>query len=131
METLHLQLSNLKDDLVKDNMALAWFDLSRNLSNKPSTPPQTGFPSSLPSDDPFASFDSSPNSQLRKFFQERFPGKVSSYFVMETNLNLFKTTGGLASPPESQFNSPNVVASTVLGSLPGIFSPSLRDALDF
>jgi hypothetical protein len=55
----------------------------------------------------------------------------SSYFDMETNLNLFKTTGGLASPPESQFNSPNVAASTMLGSLPGIFSPSHRDALDF
>jgi len=77
METLHLQLSNLRDDLVKDEVALAWFDLARNLSSEPSTPPplETGFPSSLPADDPFSSFDSSPNAQLRFFFQERFPGR--------------------------------------------------------
>jgi len=65
------------------------------------------------------------------FFSKRDFLVGSSYFDMETNLNIFKTTGGLASPPESQFNSPNVAASTVLGPLPGIFSPSHRDALNF
>jgi len=72
METLHRQFFTLKADLAKDEIALAWFDLGRNLSGEPSTPSQPGFPSSLPADDPFTSFDTSPNAEMKKYF--RFPG---------------------------------------------------------
>ena len=94
MQSLHTQISSLMEDLGKDHDALTWFNLSTDTSINGSTPPLPEPPST-----PAA-------AGIRNHLSDQFLSQWPLLNTWELPSKIQFMTGGLASPPDSRYNSP-------------------------
>lgn len=94
MESLHTQISSLMEDLRKDHDALTWFNLSTDTSVDSSTPPLPEPPTTPAAAD------------IRNRLSDPFLGQWPLLNTWELPSKIHFMTGGLASPPDSRYNSP-------------------------
>ena len=82
MDILYSELSSLYDDLAKDDVAMAWFDIARAPTAIPSTPPPSEFPSS-PGGGIFDIFNppSVVQAAVPKLFNNMFQGQRSPFYI--------------------------------------------------
>jgi hypothetical protein len=104
MQAIYEQISSLMKDLDKDADALTWFNLSTDTVAKRSSPPPCEYPST----------------------------PLACPFLFKQNFNVFVDIpshpkdpfhGGLASPPESRYNSPTFPFGQTSALQRGNFSP--------
>lgn len=123
LQSLHTQISLLMEDLGKDRDALTWFNLSTDKSVDGSIPPLPEPPST-----PAA-------AGVRNRLSDQFLGQWPLSNIWELPSEIDFMTGGLASPPDSRYNSPIFLFGSSSSLQIGTTSPSQcvdpRDLHDF